>query len=339
MTLKNKLELNYRIKLKKYIVLFITGILLVSNAFSQVYTATAKLDTNRIQLGGQAALHLKVFVPVDILKEQGKFIQWPTLKDSIASKVEIVEASAIDTSFSKDQKTAFLMQNLIVTSFDTGFFVIPPLRFLKDGDSTRFFETKPMLLEVLSVAVDTSQAIKDIKPPYEAPYTLREAAPYIVGVALLMAILYLLYRYIVKKRKKSEIVVKKEPEILPHILALTKLEELKEQKLWQEGKTKLYHTLITEIIRAYLENRFRISALEQTSDEIIISCRSLPINQESKFKLEQMLVLADLVKFAKSEPLPSENDLSYTHAVEFVKLTAPAEEITTKNTEEEDENV
>lgn len=325
--------------MKKYIFLFITGLLFGSGAYSQVYTATAKLDTNRIQLGGQSALQLKVFVPSDLLKDSKKFIQWPSLKDSITSKIEIVEASAIDTSFSKDEKTAFLVQEIFITSFDSGFFVIPPLRFLKDGDSTRFFETKPMLLEVLPVSVDTSQAIKDIKPPFEAPYTLKEAAPYIIGILAILAILYLAYRYLIKKRRKTEIPVKNEPEVLPHIIALEKLEEVYEQKLWQEGKTKLYHTLITEIIRTYLENRFRISALEQTSEEIIVSCRSLPINKESKFKLEQILVLADLVKFAKSTPLPAENDLSYAHALEFVRSTAPAEEVAAKNTEEEGANV
>ncbi|MDQ3190106.1 MAG: hypothetical protein M3Q58_00775 [Bacteroidota bacterium] len=322
--------------MKKF--LFIIGVLTANCTYSQVYTATAKLDTNSIPLGGQTVLQLKVFVPSDLLNDQGKFIQWPLLKDSISSNIEIVESSGIDTSFSKDNKTAFLIQNLNITSFDTGFFVIPPLRFLKSGDSARFFETQPILLKVIPVSVDTSQAIKDIKPPFQAPYTLKEAAPYIIAVVLLLAILLLIYRYWQKIKNKSEIIIHKVPELLPHVVALEKLEELKEKKLWQEGKTKLYHTLITEIIRVYLESRFKIKALEQTSDEIIISCRSLPINQEAKFKLEQMLVLADLVKFAKSQPISGENELSYTHAIEFVKSTVP-QEITPKNKEEEDANV
>ena len=311
--------------MKKYIITLTALALLLNTALAQVYTAAAKLDTNRILMGEQADLQLKVFMPAELLKEPDKFIQWPALTDSISKEIEIVEASAIDTSFSTDKKTAFLTQNLTLTSFDTGFFVIPPFRFLKGGDSSRFFETQAMLLEVQSVKVDTTQAIKDIKPPIEAPYTLREALPYIIAVVALVAIIYLLFLYFKKKRKKPEIILENIPEILPHVLALNELEKLKQQKLWQGGQTKLYHTLLTEIVRIYIENRFSIKALEQTSDEIILSFRSLPVNNESKSMLEQILVMADLVKFAKSVPLPAENDLSYTHAIEFVRSTAQDE--------------
>ncbi len=317
--------------------MLVTALLLLNNVFGQVYTATAKLDTNRIAIGAQAALQIKVFLPASIIDQNGKFVQWPVLTDSI-NKIEIVEVSKIDTVFSKDQKTVSLTQNLQITCFDTGFFVIPPLRFLKNGDSARIFETQALLLEVKSIQIDTTQAIKDIKPPLEAPYTFKEALPYIIGIVLLAIIFVLIYLYF-KKRKKKEATIEKIPEVLPHILALEKLEELKQKKLWQEGKTKLYHTLITEIIRIYLENRYNINALEQTSEEIIISCRSLAINTESKIKLEQVLVLADLVKFAKTQPLPSENDLSHANAVEFVKSTAILEEIILNKSEGDVANV
>ncbi len=36
-----------------------------------------------------------------------------------------------------------------------------------------------------------------------------------------------------------------------------------------------------------------------------------------------MLVLADLVKFAKEQPLPLENEQSFTQSVEFVRETRP----------------
>jgi hypothetical protein len=293
---------------------------------AQPYTATAKLDSAKIPLGGQANLQLRVFIPVDALNDKNKFIQWHSFTDTINKSIEIVEASDIDTSYSADKKTAFLNQRITITSFDTGYMVIPPFRFLRDGDSTKFFETQAMLLEVTSVPVDTAQAIMDIKAPIEVPYTFREALPYIIGFLALAGIIFLLFRYFRKRKDQPEEIIIRAPEIPPHVAALNKLDELYKQKLWQEGKSKQYHSLLTEIIRIYLEERYRIKALEQTSDEIILSCRTLPIHPDSKLKLQQLLSLADFVKFAKMNPLPQENELSYNHAVEFIKATIPQEE-------------
>ena len=38
-------------------------------------------------------------------------------------------------------------------------------------------------------------------------------------------------------------------------------------------------------------------------------------------KLTQTLTLADLVKFAKEQPLPNENEMSIAAAIEFVNTT------------------
>ncbi|HXB11283.1 MAG TPA: hypothetical protein VNZ45_04810, partial [Bacteroidia bacterium] len=47
------------------------------------------------------------------------------------------------------------------------------------------------------------------------------------------------------------------------------------------------------------------------------------ISAELKTKLQQTLTLSDLVKFAKEQPLPHENENSLTYAIEFVKGTIP----------------
>ena len=55
---------------------------------------------------------------------------------------------------------------------------------------------------------------------------------------------------------------------------------------------------------------------------------------EAESMLQQMLQTADMVKFAKSQPLPYQHDLSMTQAVDFVKLTAPKREEPTVETEQ-----
>src|SRR4051812_47015555 len=62
---------------------------------AQDIKATAKLDTNTILVGQQAKIELKIEYKAD----KGNFkIQWPTLTDTVVSKVEIVGKSKIDTS-------------------------------------------------------------------------------------------------------------------------------------------------------------------------------------------------------------------------------------------------
>lgn len=311
-----------------------------SSVFAQVYSATAKLDSNAIQIGGQRNLQLKVFVPADVMQQKDKFIQWPELRDTISKQIEIVEAGKIDTALSADKKTYFLTKNLTITSFDSGYWVIPPFRFLKDGDSLKYFETQAMLLGVSTVQVNPEESIKDIKAPISVPYSLKEALPYILGLATVLALAFFVFRYFQRKNKnETQVLSEKEPELPPHMLALQKLELIREQKLWQAGQVKEYHSAVTEIVRIYLEDRFRINALEQTSDEIILSCRSLAIGQNSKMKLQQMLQLADLVKFAKTNPLPVENEMAIANAIEFVQETVPVEALDKPLVKKEAEHV
>jgi hypothetical protein len=53
--------------------------------------------------------------------------------------------------------------------------------------------------------------------------------------------------------------------------------------------------------------------------------RKASLNQDSIQHLKQVLVLADLVKFAKEKPLPNEHERSLDYAREFIQITRPKE--------------
>ena len=134
--------------------------------------------------------------------------------------------------------------------------------------------------------------------------------------------------YIVKRirAKKSLIPFKKEePKLPPHEQAIKELDEIKQQKLWQQGRSKEYYTLITDTLRKYIEERFGINAMEMTSGEILELIRKNSEAQSVYDNLRQILQLADFVKFAKMNPLPDENDLSMMNAYLFVNQTKEEE--------------
>lgn len=313
-------------KIKKFIspLLFITVFGLQSvTSFAQEVSVTATLDTTEILIGQQTKLTLRV----EYSTMQGDVkIDFPNISDTIIKQIEVIDKSAIEKYIpdSSNLKRLGMKQALIITSFDSGYYAIPPFRFIINGDSTNAVETEALLLSVNTVAVDTTQNIKDIKPPFEVPFSWREYLPYMYwGLTALIALagITLLIIYLVKKKRIQPVPKVVISNVPPHVTAIQRLEKLREEKLWQQGKIKQYHSEISEILRQYIEQRFYIPAMEQVTEEILYSIRTILIDEEHKMKLKQILILADLVKFAKEHPLPHENEQSWIIAYDFINAT------------------
>ena len=122
--------------------------------------------------------------------------------------------------------------------------------------------------------------------------------------------------------KQDEEQVAAEPLRPAEEVALEKLDVIREQKIWQTGQMKEYHTQLTDVVREYIARRFEVSSTEQTSDETLRAMRPLLSEKKDLYEqLRKMLTLADLVKFAKWTATPDENELSLRSAYAFVKET------------------
>jgi hypothetical protein len=129
-----------------------------------------------------------------------------------------------------------------------------------------------------------------------------------------------------KNKPKVEIVVEEiKPNVPAHVIALNKLKELRDKKLWQQDEIKQYYIELSDVLREYLEKRYEVKTHEKTTDEIFDGLKRKSITNENRNKLKQLLVLSDLVKFAKERPLPRENDESMENAMGFVVNTQQAE--------------
>ena len=106
---------------------------------------------------------------------------------------------------------------------------------------------------------------------------------------------------------------------------MEKLRNLEEQKVWQQGDIKQYYSELSEIIREYIEGRYQFLALESTTDEIMDKLMRISLPDQYKNNLQDLLMTADLVKFAKSHPLPDENKRYLDIANEFVRTTKTEE--------------
>lgn len=309
---------------------YIIALFILAGIFSavrgQYNGATISLEKNTIQIGDQIKAELRLTVPA------GSRVQWPLLLDTLAMNVEIIRKSGIDTvSSNKEQFT--LKQELIITSFDSGAYVVRPIlfKYSQKGDTLSYFmETMPVELDVQTIETDPTQDIKPIKPPLRAPVTFREMLPWI-GLALIVLALAAFIYYYFKRRKqlKPVLATRLKTTIPPYEAAIEALESLRLKKLWQSGKVKDYYSEMTDIVREYIELRFTLKALEMTTSEINAALRQVDVNSSAREKLYQTLMLADLVKFAKEQPLPLENDLSLNQCIDFVMETKPRKEVET----------
>ena len=172
--------------------------------------------------------------------------------------------------------------------------------------------------------VDLKHGPVDLKKPFAAPITFKEIAPWLLAIILLAAILFLVI-YAINRRNKNRPLFQRpaKPKTPPHLTAIQELDKLKEEQLWQQEKFKDYYTRLTDIVRVYIEDRFKMAAMEQTTHEIIAGFKESKesIENKSLLELKEILELADLVKFAKLTPLPDENFKMLSNAYLFVKET------------------
>lgn len=301
----------------KYIFLaFVFVLFCAVDAAAQKNFASAKLDSVKLKIGDQTFLTLSIETPA------GSKIKFQQLADTINAHIEIVSQTKIDTSFSADKQRTTFSKRILLTSFDSGYFAIAPFSFIVNEDTANPVYTEPLLIQIQTVSVDTTQAIRDIKGPKDAPWNIKEIVPYLIGGAVALLLVAFLIYYFKKRKVKPAVVIEKKPEIPAHIIALQQLHNLQSEKLWQEGKYKMYQIRLSDIVRVYIEGRFHINAMEQTTDETMRSFRAVNLPEELRFKLKQVLVLSDMVKFAKEQPLPAENEKSMEDALAFVNATA-----------------
>lgn len=281
---------------------------------AQEVQVRAELDTNRARIGDQ--LRLKLHVD----KTTRLHVAFPVLGDSLSPNIEVISKSAIDTVQIRSGREQ-LSQELLITLFDTGSFEIPPLDFTVHLGSLRdTIATLPVYVEIVPMQLDST--IRDIRANYKAPVNFSELWPFLLGAVLAGLLVWLLVRYFKRRTAAVPEPGPAVPDELPEVIALRELQQLKDEKTWQRAGVKAFYIRHTGIVRTYIERRFNIDAMEQTTDEILGSLKNTGCNGNDRSMLSGMLKLADLVKFAKAIPEQEENARQVDLAIEFVRNTS-----------------
>ena len=288
---------------------------------------SASIDSTNLMIGDQTDLHLQV------TQDANQRVEWPVFGESLQDGIEIVDKTIVDSITLPDGRLQ-LHQYLTLTSFKDSLFAIEPIA-VSCGEDT--FWTEPMALNIVQpFEVDTTLAITDIKDIEKAPIWWWGIIRWIllaIGLLLLAVGGWYAWRWYQKNRKQEEEPIN--PELLRPAdeVALEKLDEIKAQKIWKDGKVKEYQTELTDVIREYIGRRFEVHSTEKTSDETLREMKPL-IDKDLFGRLSKMLQLADLVKFAKWHTTPDENEQALTTAYDFVNETKIVESEEVKEEEE-----
>ncbi len=288
---------------------------------AQDFSVSATPDSTLMVIGGQMDLTLEVSQPSDLN------IAFPQFTDTITKNIEIVDRSEPDTTAQGNNRIS-VKQVFRITSFDSGLHYIPPMEFeLASANLEAKKETRSIGIMVVNPfeEVDPEKGITDIKAPIETPFRLSELyrfLPWILGGLAIILIIAAGIWFYIKRQNPLKALIKEKPKEPAHIIALRELEHIKKEKLWQKGEVKAFHSHLTDVLRNYIEDRYGIPAPEQITSEILESLKSVDLPDEKVLlKIRQVLEQADLVKFAKMEPLPDENDLALMNAYFFVNQT------------------
>jgi hypothetical protein len=282
--------------MKNLIVLLFFGLGLMV----QSQKINTSVDSLKVKIGAQINLTLKT--KIDTLSH----LVFPELLNLGA--LEVIESQKTDTVL--DGKYYILTKKYGLTQFDTGRFVVPPVKLLLNNKP---IFSDSLEIRFLPVVVDTlKQKMYDIKEIEAAPTNWdfwKNILIGFLGLSFLGLVGYFIWKYFKKKQgdKVVEIIYK-----TPLEKATAHLQNLEKRSLIERGEIKEYYSELADIARTYIEEAIKIPAMESTTKELIDTLKKesrnlkLKLNQDSIKNLENVLKQADLVKFAKSKPLDFE---------------------------------
>lgn len=298
---------------KRFLVYILLLIGIVGNFYSQEFRVRVETDSSKYLVGDY--INLKY----TITHQEGIKYTVPSIKDSLTELTFIKELPS--RQYDKDDKI-INEYNYVFSKYDSAGVILPSIKFYyetPDGEVKTSYSNE-IAFDVTPMDVNLEEEIQDVKSPIRIPLDWLSVLMYVLAFVVIAGFVYFIYRNFIKKKATDHEVI---PEIIipPHEEALKALHQLEDEKLWQQGKVKEFHTEITHIIRKYFEGRFNFLALEMPSSDVLKQLKEMNGYDKLYATAEEFFNNADMVKFAKFQPMPSVNEQMMKEAYEIVQNT------------------
>jgi len=161
--------------------------------------------------------------------------------------------------------------------------------------------------------MDDIRPLKDIAD-------IRGGFPALLFLILILAALAIAVFIYFRKKKRAEERFSLPPKS-PEEIAREALEAILEMRLIEKGLIKEYYTKLSDAIRAYIENRYNIFAMDRTTWELFQEMKSSRVERARADRINNFLEDCDMVKFAKYTPNQKEIEEAYKKAEEIIEIT------------------
>ena len=211
----------------------------------------------------------------------------------------------------------------VLETYKTGSYIIPAFDIKykeKLKNEVMVAKTPEIFIEVATTLDADASDVRDITPPvalHKSYFRLYIIIAIVFGVLALTAfILHYIYN---RKNRETESI----PEPLSaHQIAYNELESLRAMDLISKGQIKEYYYRLSNIVRHYIENRFKLMAPERTTEEFLAEMIVTgKLAEDHKTLVGDFLEHCDMVKFAAYGPDSREIENSFNSAKRLVDET------------------
>lgn len=272
------------------------------------------VDKAKVTIGDKIKYKITVDFP------EGIEVLPPEIKDEVGGLA--VKDFGIEESRNEKER---ITQKIwcVLETFNTGSYIIPAFDIkykTKPETEEAVVKTPEVFIEVVTTLDENASDVRGIKPPVainKSYFRLYIIIAIVFGVLVIAgAIILFLYR---RKQKEIEFV----PEPLPaYQIAYNELENLRALNLISEGLIKEYYYRLSNIVRRYIESRFKLMAPERTTEEFLaemtVTDRLAGVHKEL---ISNFLEHCDMVKFAAYGPDSREIKNAFDSAIKLVDET------------------
>ncbi len=203
----------------------------------------------------------------------------------------------------------------------------PPASWRSASGEAHEFDRPEAVVTVRSVLPEGADDIRPIRPPHEMPLRAIHYVLAALPILLLLALIAGAIVWIRRRRSRAEAEQAPEPVLPPAEEALNALDELEEENLVGRTLLKEHYVRLSWILRRYIERRWHLAALEETTGMLRRSMKgSGRVDDDIADRIATVLRRADLAKFAKHRPEHAVARADLDEVRQIVTMTRAREE-------------
>lgn len=268
---------------------------------AQLPVVKTSVDKDSILIGQQIHYRVSTSMPDNTYR-----LSWFNIPDTLGN-FNVINANKIDSGYANGYLN--FTQDIVITSFDSGKQVIPPLTLnaaTLDGDSSFNLLTDSVIINVAYSPADSVLPFHDIKNiiAVKKQFPWWQWALVVLAVILLALWIFYLTRFF---RKKKDYTIF-ESKVPPYQEAMESLDKLQKENLLSESKFKEFHTRLSDIFKRYLSRVTNTYQMYLTTDELLIELQKFDLQKEQLASFANSLRLGNAAKFAQYVPPAYENE-------------------------------